>query len=299
MAPARRSARPAPARRRRGGARPRLCRASRGPRRDRARGPPPGARALAGRAVAPDLLAFFAEDSPSIAAPLIARSRLEPRGMAGAAAPAGAGGARPAAPPRGSRRRECKHALSAFGASDFVLESARSCRRRPADAAPEAEESELQIRELVARIEAFRRAARSRSAGRAARRRTARPKAFAGKPAPTASCAGSMGAPRGALVGQSIAAIAGPGQHGVDGQAAGAFEKRAPFRDARFSVAGERPRRRRLADFRRALLRCRAAAASRAIAAPPGGRGSTRSPRRPRRRPACSAPNSRPIRCAS
>ena len=47
------------------------------------------------------------------------------------------------------------------------------------------------------------------------------------------------GAPRGALVGQSLAMIAGPGQQGVDGQAAGAFEKKAPFRDARFSVAGE------------------------------------------------------------
>ncbi|HEY0115049.1 MAG TPA: HAMP domain-containing sensor histidine kinase, partial [Allosphingosinicella sp.] len=46
------------------------------------------------------------------------------------------------------------------------------------------------------------------------------------------------GAPRGALVGQSIAAIADHGQHGVDGQAAGAFDKRAPFRDARFTVAG-------------------------------------------------------------
>ncbi len=47
------------------------------------------------------------------------------------------------------------------------------------------------------------------------------------------------GAPRGPLVGQSIAWVAGRGQHGVDGQAAGGFEKRSPFRDARFTVAGE------------------------------------------------------------
>jgi signal transduction histidine kinase len=46
------------------------------------------------------------------------------------------------------------------------------------------------------------------------------------------------GAPRGPLIGQSIASIAERGQYGVDGQAAGAFEKRAPFRDARFSVPG-------------------------------------------------------------
>jgi signal transduction histidine kinase len=43
------------------------------------------------------------------------------------------------------------------------------------------------------------------------------------------------------LVGQTIASIAGPGQHGVDGQAAGAFEKRAPFRDARFTAPGAGP----------------------------------------------------------
>src|SRR5688572_27957272 len=46
------------------------------------------------------------------------------------------------------------------------------------------------------------------------------------------------GAPRGPLIGQSIASIADRAQHRVDGQAAGAFEKRAPFRDARVSIAG-------------------------------------------------------------
>ena len=66
------------------------------------------------------------------------------------------------------------------------------------------------------------------------------------------------GAPRGPLVGQTIATIAERGQYGVDGQAAGAFEKRAPFRDARFSVAGAGAGLGRLADFRRALLRRRA-----------------------------------------
>src|SRR3546814_17533546 len=45
-------------------------------------------------------------------------------------------------------------------------------------------------------------------------------------------------APRGPLVGQTITSIAERGHYGVDGQAAGAFEKRAPFRDARFRVAG-------------------------------------------------------------
>lgn len=49
------------------------------------------------------------------------------------------------------------------------------------------------------------------------------------------------GAPREALVGQIIASPSTEGQFGVDAQAAGAFERRSPFRDARLSVAGAGP----------------------------------------------------------
>ena len=47
------------------------------------------------------------------------------------------------------------------------------------------------------------------------------------------------GAPRGPLVGISIATAAEQYGHGVDGHAAGAFRRRASFRDARLSVPGE------------------------------------------------------------
>jgi len=132
-----------------------------------------------------------------------------------------------------------KHALSAFGPSDFVLERGASAEA-PAAFVPPAEQSDSQIRELVARIEAFR------------REREAHPPAapfmpgehvegFRWETGTDGILLWVEGAPRGPLVGQSLASIAGPGNFGVDGQAAGAFEKRAPFRDARFNVAGNGP----------------------------------------------------------
>ena len=196
------------------------------------------ARALAGRAVAPDLLAFFAEDSPSIAAPLIAQARLD-RETWLALLPRLGPAARALLRHREDLDLEVKHALSVFGPSDFVLEQGPEVATTAMPIA-EAEQSESQIRELVARIEAFR------------RERESHPPAA---PLPPGEHVEGFrwetwtdgiflwveGAPRGPLVGQSIAAIAGPAHYGVDGQAAGAFEKRAPFRDARFNVAGTGP----------------------------------------------------------
>jgi signal transduction histidine kinase len=196
------------------------------------------ARALAGRAVAPDLLAFFAEDSPSIAAPLIAQARLDREEWV-ALLPRLGPSARALLRHREDLDPEVRHALSAFGPSDFVLESKvpgeAAAPPPPPPLGPEASDS--QIRELVARIEAFRKQrgdlpAVPPAAGEAI-------DGFRWETGTDGIILWIEGAPRGALVGQSLATIAGPGQHGVDGQAAGAFDKRAPFRDARFSVAGE------------------------------------------------------------
>ncbi|MGQ0560137.1 MAG: sensor histidine kinase [Sphingosinicella sp.] len=96
-------------------------------------------------------------------------------------------------------------------------------------------EGQSQIQELVERIEAFR------------QHRTPPPTApqgddgFRWETGADGTLRWIEGAPREALVGLSIAAIAGRGGYGVDGQAAGAFAKRDPFRDARFTVAGEGP----------------------------------------------------------
>ena len=192
------------------------------------------AQALAGLPIDPDLLLFFAEDHPSVAAPLMAGARLETGEWIALLPKLG-----PAPRALLRHRRDLdpavRQALAAFGPSDFVLEGA------PGAEAPAAAQSESQIRELVARIEAYRREKERAPAQPAADSRSDLESGdgFRWETGTDGILLWVEGAPRGPLIGQSIATIAGPGQHGVDGQAAGGFEKRAPFRDARFSVAGE------------------------------------------------------------
>lgn len=187
------------------------------------------ARSLGGLPVEPDLLAFFAEDSPMVAAPLVAAARLAPAGWLEVLPRLGPA-ARALLRHRADLAPEVKQALAAFGPSDFVLEGAPG--------AVETAPGESQIRELVARIEAYRRHRDEEPAG-APSYAAESGAAFRWETGSDGIILWVEGAARGPLVGQSIAAIAGPGQHGVDGQAAGAFDKRAPFRDARFSVAGD------------------------------------------------------------
>jgi signal transduction histidine kinase len=191
------------------------------------------AKALIGLAIDPDLILFFAEDSTSVSAPLIAGARLEAEDWLGLLPRLGPRG-RALLRNRSDLPAPVRQALAAFGAADFVLEGAG-----PAAEAATGEPAESQIQELVERIEAFRRHKEAPQEGSAAQPISERSEGFRFETGSEGTFRWVHGAPREALVGQSIAAIAGPGQHGVDGQAAGAFEKRAPFRDARFSVAGE------------------------------------------------------------
>jgi hypothetical protein len=189
------------------------------------------ARSLAGRRVSPAALAFFAEDIGQVAAPLLADARL------------GTGEWLEILPRLGPMARgllrhrrdlpaDVTHALAGFGSGDFAL-SGEVAAPVEDKLTPAAERSEAQIRDLVARIENFRR--RRDAAGAA---ETGPVEEFQWETGPDGTILWIEGAPRGPLVGQSIASIAERGQYGVDGQAAGAFEKRAPFRDARFSVPG-------------------------------------------------------------
>ncbi len=203
------------------------------------------ARALAGREISPDLLLFFAADHPNVAAPLIAGGRLSVAQWLELLPRLG-----PTARALLRHRRDLPQpvvqALSSFGTTDFVLsgtvdESAPRIRRtRPAPFNPAVEGGEAQIRELVARIEAFRRN-RAEVGPKPEPFQLGTVDTFHWETGPDGVILWVEGAPRGPLVGQSIASIAERGQYGVDGQAAGAFEKRAPFRDARFSVAGAGP----------------------------------------------------------
>lgn len=200
------------------------------------------ARSLAGRRVSPAVLAFFAEDLPAVASPLLAGARLgasEWLDLLPRLGPVGRGLLRH----RRDLAPDVVHALARFGAGDFALGGEVSApAETPAaapfetGASPAAEKSEAQIRDLVARIENFRR--RRDAAGAAAAAEPARVEEFQWETGPDGVILWVEGAPRGPLVGHSIASIAERGQYGVDGQAAGAFEKRAPFRDARFSIPG-------------------------------------------------------------
>jgi hypothetical protein len=200
------------------------------------------ARALSGRPISTLLFAFFAEDLPSVAAPLVAGARLGAREWL-AVLPLMSQTSRALLRNRRDLDASVARALASFGRSDLGIAGTVDAEANRRDAAAaSAQQGEAQIRELVARIEAFRKT-----------------KAEAPDPAAESSeallpiesfrwetgCDGILlwveGAPRGPLVGQTIANIAVRGQCGVDGQAAGAFEKRAPFRDARFSVAGAGP----------------------------------------------------------
>jgi signal transduction histidine kinase len=137
-------------------------------------------------------------------------------------------------------------ALASFGASDLgipgTVDPAAAEASRQGRLHPAAEAGEAQIRELVARIEAFR---KQRAEGSEEEASQADPlgtiDSFRWETGSDGVILWIGDAPRGPLVGQTIASIAGHDQFGVDGQAAGAFEKRAPFRDARFSVAGSGP----------------------------------------------------------
>lgn len=192
------------------------------------------AQALAGRRISPDALAFFAEDRPAIAAPLVAGALLDSEAWIELLPRLG-----PVARGLLRHRRDLPpgvaDALFRFGAGDFALGGEVAAAEGSA-ASPAAERSEAQIRDLVARIENFRR--RRDAAGAAAAAAPAAVDEFQWETGPDGIILWVEGAPRGPLVGQSVASIAERGQYGVDGQAAGAFEKRAPFRDARFSVPG-------------------------------------------------------------
>lgn len=198
------------------------------------------AESLAGRRVSPAILTFFAGDQPQVAAPVIAGARL------GAAEwldllPSLSPTARSLLRHRRDLPADVRHALAGFGGSDLALSGAVAEAAHGAVEAgiePLLRGSDSQIRDLVARIETFR---RQRETAPAEPDAPPAIESFHWEAGVDGIIFWVEGAPRGPIVGQGIASIAERGQYGVDGQAAGAFEKRAPFRDARFNVAGTGP----------------------------------------------------------
>jgi len=217
------------------------------------RGVPPDVRAevargLVGRVVPPDLVALFAEDSPSVAAPLLGTARLSDQGWI-ELLPSLSPTARALLRNRRDLSPAVVQALAQFGLSDFRLSGPAAGTdghgAEPAEAVPEGDsgfDGSMQIRELMGRIEAFHRSARGFAAAGDSPREAADPcEDFRFETGPDGILLWVEGAPRGPLIGMSIATPASGHEHGVDGHAAGAFRQRAPFRDARLTVAGIGP----------------------------------------------------------
>lgn len=178
---------------------------------------------LAGQPIAADLVEFFAEDTTAVFAPLLAVVSLRGkvwRKLIPRLSPV----ARALLRHRRDLPDGAMRALEVFGQVDLVISGPVA----PQLSAPE-QYAAPDIQELRARIDAF----------REGKLRVERPPetefAFeAGSDGVIYWCDSAV---RTAVVGLSIAEAA-PGQAlGVDGQAAGAFRRRAPFSDARLTVA--------------------------------------------------------------
>ena len=230
------------------------------------------ARAVARSSVPASVVALFAQDVPAVAAPLLASARL-PAGDWVTLLPRLSPTARALLRHRRDLPAPVRTALDSFGASDLVLGASPEAVAAGAEEAAEALIAATpplpepmpaapvstgqgvpagtgapptggsdQIRQLVARIESFRRERKSPFAA-----------AFA-PPAEAVNDSGTFrfesdadgmltwvaGVERGPLIGMSLSQF-GEGDHGVDGYAAGACRRRAPFRDARLSVGGQGP----------------------------------------------------------
>nr|WP_221240559.1 HAMP domain-containing sensor histidine kinase [Sphingobium boeckii] len=203
------------------------------------------ARALAGRRITPALLVLFAEDRVSVAAPLVRSVQLRAEEWIALL---------PALPPpvrallrhREDLEPDVRHALAVFGAADLIIEGpatatvAMDGTIMPLASLADSPVGGVRIRDLVNRIEAYQREKSPERFAPPAETRTPpeRAESFRFETSSDGIMVWIEGAPRGALIGLSIAATGEVVDGGVDGHVAGAFRRRAPFKDARLTVAG-------------------------------------------------------------
>jgi signal transduction histidine kinase len=203
---------------------------------------------FAGLPVSPRLVAFFAEDNPAVAAPVITQARLSGEDWL-ELIPAFSPSARSLLRHRRDLDPSVARALETLGPSDRVIGGpplavvppAPVEESRPAPAPNPAHD----ITELVQRIEAFRRdhpvfPDTDRPANDVEPVADDIPLAqgFRFETGWEGTILWSDCVPRGALIGLSIATPAEHRHYGVDGHAAGAFRRRSLFRDARLTIAG-------------------------------------------------------------
>lgn len=184
---------------------------------------------LAGRDVPTDLVELFAEDLTAVSAPLLASAVLTAEQWVHVI-PRFSSVARSLLRHRRDLPGEAVLLLEAYGPVDLVIPAPAPVEPGPTTSAVAAGQDIQGLRE---RIEAL----------RDRREQSAEPVAAA----PATAFDFETGADgvirwcdvpqRTGLIGLSIAEPAGSAQPGVDGQAAGAFRQRAPFRNSRLSVA--------------------------------------------------------------
>ncbi len=187
------------------------------------------ATALSYHEMSNELVDFFAQDTARIAAPVLTRAKLSEAEWI-RLIPAWPATSRALLRERRDLPPEVNHILSAYGAHDFALPG------DPGSAASEG--SQIQIRDLVARIEAYR---RDHQVPRLLNDRSETIVGFRFESGSDGVVNWVEGAPRGALIGISLVDMAEPGGAGVDGHAAGASRQRMQFRDAHLEVAGAGP----------------------------------------------------------
>lgn len=187
--------------------------------------------ALAEQAIAsPALLRLFGSDEPGIAAPVLRGARLAAEEW-GDVLPALPVASRALLRERRDLPADTIIRLDAFGPADFALTDKRP-ERASADDGRNA--GPIAIRDLVAKIEAYRAAHRS---GEGAAPQP--PMRFRFETRADGQIVRVLGVEPSMVIGLSIAELARAGDRGVDGQAAGAFRQRQPFAKARLCTGGD------------------------------------------------------------
>lgn len=178
-----------------------------------------------------DLVALFGSDKPAIAAPMLKAARLTTAEWEWVI-PALPTASRALLRERRDLPVEVRRMLASYGASDFAL---------PDVDAQASGQTISQIRELVAKIEAFRKDKHGGYGEPFEVQVGPATSAFRFETGVDGLINWIEGAPRGPILGIELGAMAEVGEHGVDGHAAGAFRRRTPFRNARMRVPGDGP----------------------------------------------------------
>lgn len=178
-----------------------------------------------------DLVALFGADKPMIAAPVLKATQLTTVEWEWVI-PALPTASRALLRERRDLPVEVRRMLASYGPSDFAL---------PGGDAQTSGETISQIRELVAKIEAFRKDKHDSYGEPFEVQAGPSTSAFRFETGVDGLINWVEGAPRGPVLGIELGAMAEIGEHGVDGHAAGAFRRRTPFRNARMRVPGDGP----------------------------------------------------------